>query len=95
MRRLRPVTERRQIVASLSNIEVKLQENTAAMRENREENARVQDYVKEMVEIMRGWDEREKERHALEMAHMKENHELEMKLKKERLQALQRKRDNQ
>ena len=89
------MTERRQIVARLSNIEVKLQENTAAMRDNREENARVQDYVKEMVEIMRGWDEREKERHELEMAHMIENHELEMKLKKERLQALQRKRDNQ
>ena len=52
MRRLRPVTERRQIVASLSNIEEKLQENTAAMHENRKENARVQDCVKEMVEIM-------------------------------------------
>ena len=61
---------------------MKLQENTAAMRENREDNVRVQDCVREMVEIMRSWDEREKERHALEMSHMKENHELEIRLKK-------------
>ena len=30
---------------------------------------------------MQSWDEKEKERHALEMAHMKENYELEIELK--------------